>query len=170
MADASPDNSPHRTDEPYRRALISVYARLAATARKLGIAIQRKEVGVLEPYAHSEEFSQDLDIIAASLTANHGTALIRKRLHALQRAVQIFGFHLATLDMRQSSDMHEQVLSELFKAANVIKDYASLSEEEKNFFTSKSATTATSTLLTLHKLFRSHTIRINYLANGAQHT
>ncbi len=131
MAEASPDNSPHRTDEPYRRALISVYARLAATARKLGITIQRKEVGVLEPYAHAEEFSQDLDIIAASLTANHGAALIRKRLHALQRAVQIFGFHLASLDMRQSSDVHEQVLSELFKAAKVTQDYANLSEEEK---------------------------------------
>ena len=132
MADASPDNSPHRTDEPYRRALIAIYARLAATARKLGAAnILRREVIVLPPYETADAFAADLQIIADSLHANHGTVFVKPRLKTLQRAVQIFGFHLATLDMRQSSDVHEQVLSELFKAANREANYALLGEEEK---------------------------------------
>ena len=132
MALASPDNSPHRTDEPYRRALIGVYARLAATARKLGVHnILRQEVGTAPPYAHAEEFIADLDVIGESLRSNHGLALTRPRLNTLRRAAEIFGFHLATLDMRQSSDVHERVLAELFRAAGVCPDYAELSEQEK---------------------------------------
>ncbi len=132
MADASPDASPHRTDEPYRRALIGVYARLAATARKLGVHnILRQEVGTAPPYANAEEFIAELDVIGDSLRNNHGLALTRPRLNTLRRAAEIFGFHLATLDMRQSSDVHERVLAELFKAAGVCPDYADLSEQEK---------------------------------------
>ncbi len=132
MADASPDNSPHRTDEPYRRALITVYARLAATARKLGIQnILRQEVGALDAYPSAGEFIADLDVIGDSLRANHGLALTRPRLNPLRRAAEIFGFHLASLDMRQSSDVHERVLTELFSAAGVNKNYASLGEHEK---------------------------------------
>ncbi len=132
MANASPDTSPHRTDEPYRRALIGVYARLAATARKLGVHnILRQEVGAAPSYANAEEFIADLDVIGESLRANHGLALTRPRLNTLRRAAEIFGFHLATLDMRQSSDVHERVLSELFRAAGVCADYAALTEQEK---------------------------------------
>ena len=132
MADTSPDQSPHRTDEPYRRALITVYARLAATARKLGVQnILRQEVGPQEPYDDAAGFIADLDVIADSLRANHGLPLTRPRLDTLRRGADIFGFHLATLDMRQSSDVHERVLSELFRAAGVVADYAALNEEEK---------------------------------------
>ncbi len=132
MADASPDSSPHRTDEPYRRALITVYARLAATARKLGVTnILRQEVSALAPYDHISEFTADLDVIGDSLRANHGLAMTRPRLNTLRRAADIFGFHLATLDMRQSSDVHERVLAELFREAGVSADYARLPEEDK---------------------------------------
>jgi phosphoenolpyruvate carboxylase len=109
-----------------------VYARLAATARKLGVQnILRQEVGPQEPYHDAAGFIADLDVIADSLRANHGLPLTRPRLDTLRRAAEIFGFHLATLDMRQSSDVHERVLSELFRAAGVVADYASLDEEEK---------------------------------------
>ena len=132
MADASPDQSPHRTDEPYRRALITVYARLAATARKLGVQnILRQEVSPLDPYHDVTEFIDDLDVIAESLRAHHGLPLTRPRLNTLRRAAEIFGFHLATLDLRQSSDVHERVLSELFRTAGVVDDYAALDETEK---------------------------------------
>jgi phosphoenolpyruvate carboxylase len=132
LADASPDHSPHRSDEPYRRALIGTYARLAATARKLGATnILRKEVGQAAPYADSCEFRADLKIVADSLRANHGALLIKPRLATLQRAANIFGFHLASLDMRQTSDVHERVLAELFASAGVQAHYAKLSEEEK---------------------------------------
>jgi phosphoenolpyruvate carboxylase len=132
LADASPDLSAHRNDEPYRRALIYVYARLAATARALGASnILRKEVGHAAPYESAIAFTLDLQTIADSLIANFGAALVRPRLASLLRASEIFGFHLATLDMRQSSDVHERVLSELFACARVEADYAALDEKAK---------------------------------------
>jgi phosphoenolpyruvate carboxylase len=132
LADASPDHSPHRSDEPYRRALIGIYARLASTARELGATnILRREVGHAEPYADAREFRADLRVVAESLVANHGAVLVEPRLAGLIRAVRVFGFHLASLDMRQSSDVHERVLAELFERAGVEADYASLDEAEK---------------------------------------
>lgn len=132
LAERSTDQSPHREDEPYRRALIGIYARLAATARELGATnILRKEVGHAAPYADASEFGADLQIVAESLAANHGAMLIVPRLAGLMRAARIFGFHLASLDMRQTSDVHERVLAELFEKAGVEADYAALSEDDK---------------------------------------
>jgi len=132
LAEQSPDASPHRSDEPYRRALIGVYARLAATARSLGATnILRKEVGSAAPYADADAFVADLRVIVASLEANHGSALVRPRLSTLLRAAEIFGFHLASLDMRQTSDVHQRVLADLFAHSGVAPDYAALPEEEK---------------------------------------
>jgi len=132
LADASPDASPHRSDEPYRRALICVYARLASTARALGATnILRKEVGHADPYPDAASFGADLQVLADSLTANHGALLVKPRLAALLRAADIFGFHLASLDMRQTSDVHERVLDELFASAAAEPHYAGLSEPRK---------------------------------------
>ncbi|HEY0845338.1 MAG TPA: phosphoenolpyruvate carboxylase [Noviherbaspirillum sp.] len=132
LADTSPDQSAHRADEPYRRALIGIYARLAATARTLGAAhVLRQEVGTAAPYVSATEFTRDLQILVDSLRSHHGAPLVKPRLATLKRASEIFGFHLATLDMRQSSDVHERVLAELFSRAKVRHDYASLPEEEK---------------------------------------
>jgi phosphoenolpyruvate carboxylase len=105
LANRSPDHSPHREDEPYRRALIGVYARLAATMRRLGQeTILRQAVAPAEPYGQSSEFAEDLAIIERSLVGNHGARLATPRLAPLRRAVEVFGFHLASLDLRQSSD------------------------------------------------------------------
>jgi phosphoenolpyruvate carboxylase len=132
LADASTDTSDHRSDEPYRRALIGIYARLASTARALGAAnILRKEVGHAEPYQNAAAFAADLQILIDSLNANHGAVLVQPRLSTLRRAADIFGFHLASLDMRQSSDVHERVLAELFAKAGAAPDYAGLDEEAK---------------------------------------
>jgi phosphoenolpyruvate carboxylase len=132
LAEASPDKSLHRIDEPYRRALIGVYARLAATARELGaVDILRKEVGPAAPYLDAQDFRNDLQVVVDSLASHHGAPLIKPRLALLRRAADIFGFHLATLDMRQSSDVHERVLSELFHRAGVEPDYAARTEAEK---------------------------------------
>ncbi|WP_426193065.1 phosphoenolpyruvate carboxylase [Massilia sp. DWR3-1-1] len=132
LADASPDLSPHRSDEPYRRALINIYAKLASTARRLGATnILRKEVGHAEPYDDAGAFAADLKVLADSLAANHGASLVHPRLAHLQRAAAIFGFHLASLDMRQTSDVHERVLAELFAAAGAESDYAALPEAAK---------------------------------------
>jgi phosphoenolpyruvate carboxylase len=132
LADQSPDTSDHRADEPYRRALIGIYARLASTARALGATnILRKEVGHAEPYADAREFSADLQVLIDSLNANHGAVLVQPRLSTLKRAADIFGFHLASLDMRQSSDIHERVLAELFAKSGVQAEYAALDEDAK---------------------------------------
>jgi phosphoenolpyruvate carboxylase len=132
LADASPDLSDHRKDEPYRRALIGLYARLAATARALGAAhVLRQEVGPAAPYGEAAEFTRDLSIIAASLASHHGAVLAKPRLESLRHASEIFGFHLATLDMRQSSDVHERVITELFARTEASVDYAALAEDAK---------------------------------------
>ena len=132
LADQSPDASPHRSDEPYRRALIGIYARLAATARALGATnILRKEVGPAAAYPDAAAFVADLRTIVASLEAHHGAALVRPRLATLARAADIFGFHLASLNMRQTSDVHERVLADLFAKSGVAADYAAMAEEDK---------------------------------------
>jgi len=132
LADRSPDNNEHRRDEPYRRALIGVYARLAATLKDLtGGDAARHAVAPQNAYTSAEEFLADLRTIEASLLAHHGAALVAQRLHPLIRAVEVFGFHLATVDLRQSSDQHETVVAELLAVARIEPAYAQLDEMAK---------------------------------------
>jgi phosphoenolpyruvate carboxylase len=132
LANSSPDTNEHRQDEPYRRALTGVYARLAATLKSLtGGDAARHAVAPQNAYAKSEEFLTDLRTIAGSLRANHGEALVAQRLHPLIRAVDVFGFHLATVDLRQSSDKHEEVVAELLATARIEPAYAGLDEAAK---------------------------------------
>jgi len=132
LAERSPDRNPHRADEPYRRALTGVYARLAATLHALtGTEALRHAVAPQAAYASSDEFAADLKVIAASLKAHHAQALIAPRLAPLMRAVQVFGFHLATLDLRQSSDQHEAVVAELLRVARIEADYSALPEDAR---------------------------------------
>ena len=132
LADRSPDTNEHRKDEPYRRALIGVYARLAATLTDLtGGEAARHAVAPQNAYRTPQEFLADLRTIQASLLANHGAALATQRLHPLIRAVEVFGFHLATVDLRQSSDKHELVVAELLSVARLEPGYAQLDELAK---------------------------------------
>ncbi|MDT8990907.1 phosphoenolpyruvate carboxylase [Curvibacter sp. APW13] len=132
LAESSPDTNPHRQDEPYRRALTGMYARLAATLRTLtGTEAARHAVAPQNPYACAEDFAQELRTIEASLCAHHGQALVRERLRPLLRAVEVFGFHLATVDLRQSSDKHEEVVAELLSVARIESDYSALPEDAK---------------------------------------
>ena len=129
LAEASPDRNPHREDEPYRRALVGLYARLAATLHELtGTEALRHAVPPQNPYLSAKEFLADLQVIEASLNAHHAQALAAPRLRPLMRAVQVFGFHLATVDLRQSSDQHEAVLAELMRVAKIEADYSALDE------------------------------------------
>ena len=132
LAESSPDTNEHRQDEPYRRALTGVYARLAATLKGLtGRDATRHAVAPQNPYARSGDFLADLRTIEASLRTHHGQALVAQRLHPLMRAVDVFGFHLATIDLRQSSDKHEEVVAELLQVARLEPHYASLKEPAK---------------------------------------
>jgi phosphoenolpyruvate carboxylase len=95
-------------------AVSGIYARLAATALKLKIETSRPPVGNAEAYAGPDELARDLDVLHASLVANNSLVIARGRLRHLRRAVDCFGFHLAALDMRQNSAVHERTLEELF--------------------------------------------------------
>jgi phosphoenolpyruvate carboxylase len=132
LAERSPDTNEHRQDEPYRRALTGVYARLAASLKDLtGGDAARHAVAPQNAYPDAADFLADLRVIEASLNAHHGEALVNERLHPLIRAVEVFGFHLATVDLRQSSDKHEEVVAELLATARIEPDYSSLQEAAK---------------------------------------
>jgi len=132
LADRSPDHNEHRADEPYRRALIGMYARLAATLEALtGTEALRHAVAPQTAYPDAAALLEDLRVIEASLKSHHAQALIGPRLAPLMRAVQVFGFHLATLDLRQSSDKHEAVIAELLATARIEPDYAALPEQRR---------------------------------------
>ncbi len=132
LAERSPDANEHRQDEPYRRALTGMYARLAATLKSLtGGDAARHAVAPQNPYLKAQDFCADLRTIEASLLGHHGGALAVQRLHPLIRAVEVFGFHLATVDLRQSSDKHEEVVAELLAVARIEPGYAKLGEPAK---------------------------------------
>ncbi len=126
------DISVHQGDEPYRRALVACYARMAATAEKLlGRGPARPARYKADAYGAPEDFAADLDIIAASLRENGDADLAEGRLQNLREAVGAFGFHLATMDVRQNSDVHERAVAELLKVAGVADDYLALEEDAR---------------------------------------
>ncbi|WP_406238169.1 phosphoenolpyruvate carboxylase [Nocardia sp. NBC_01009] len=84
-----------------------------------------------QPYPTPQAVLDDLDAIDASLRASGDGLLADDRLAALQHAIETFGFHLQGLDMRQNSEVHEQVVAELLAWAGVHPDYPSLSEAER---------------------------------------
>ena len=132
LADQSPDQSERRLVEPYRRAIDGIYARLAATARALDdFDGPRPPAGEAPRYAEAAELYADLDVIHRSLLANGSELLARGRLRSLRRAVDVFGFHLASVDLRQNADVHERTVAELFEAATSGVDYRALGEDER---------------------------------------
>jgi phosphoenolpyruvate carboxylase len=132
LAGAAHDVNAHRQDEPYRQALIGVYARLAANARELSdLPPARVAVTDAVRYETPQAFRADLDTIAASLAQHGAAALATRRLDPLRRAVDVFGFHLAALDLRQNSDVHQEVVGELLARARVADDYVALPEDER---------------------------------------
>lgn len=131
LAERSPDPSPHRSGEPYRLAVSGIYARLTATAAKLDVETTRAPVGKAEPYSGVKEFKADLDVLDRSLIANNSGVIARGRLRLLRRAVDCFGFHLARLDMRQNSAVHERTITELIDAATPGMSYMALNEEAR---------------------------------------
>lgn len=131
LAQRSPDTSPHRAGEPYRLAVSGIYARLAATAQALGIETRRHAVGAAAAYASAPEFKADLDVLHRSLVANNAKVIARGRLRVIRRAVDCFGFYLASLDIRQNSAVHERTIAELIDAAMPGTSYLALGEEAR---------------------------------------
>ena len=126
MARQSKDNSIYREKELYRRALFDIQSKIQATKTYL---IEDKEVGAR--YETANDFYKDLITIRDSLLENKGEALISGDFVELIQAVEIFGFYLASIDMRQDSSVHEACVAELLKSAGIHSHYSELSEEEK---------------------------------------
>ena len=133
LAKLSGDSAPSRSDEPYRRALSGIYARLAATHLALtGKPAPRPGALQGEAYADPAALRHDLAAVAHALAGEGAGPLASGgALGRLIRAVETFGFHLATLDLRQNSAVHERVVAELLKAAGVTKDYTALDEDAR---------------------------------------
>jgi len=129
LAEASGDRSAARRDEPYRRAITGIYARLAATyARLTGKAPPRPASIAAEPYPDPASLRADLIAIAHALAQGGGMRSGGGALGRLIRSIETFGFHLATLDLRQNADVHERVVAELLQVAGVEPGYAGLDE------------------------------------------
>jgi phosphoenolpyruvate carboxylase len=130
LANESGDMNAARSDEPYRRAITGCYARLAATYEKIvGQPPPRAAAVSRDAYASADDLRADLVEIAHSLSKGGGGLLSSGgALGRLIRAVETFGFHLATLDLRQNADVHQRVIAELLDKAGVASDYLQLDE------------------------------------------
>lgn len=132
LADESGDESAFRADEPYRRAVRGLRARLTGTAaRILGHPAAHAVAGELPDYRDPAELLADLEIIDTSLRSHGDGTVADDRLAQLRNSVEVFGFHLCGLDMRQNSEVHEAVVAELLAWSGVHPDYASLPEDER---------------------------------------
>jgi len=130
LAARAPDPSPQRADEAYRLALALISGRLAATQREISDPGPSTSQG-LAPYQTPEDLKADLDTLDDSLRRHGGRRLARGRLRELRRAVSVFGFHLAPVDLRQASDVHGRVVAELLEAVRPGTGYLTLDEPQK---------------------------------------
>lgn len=127
LAEASGDAAASRADEPYRRAVSGIYARLSATYSGIvGKPPPRPSTLSGEPYPDTAAFRADLRALARAL--DKGPLATGGALGRLIRTLDVFGFHLATLDLRQNSDVHARVVGELLAVAGVEANYAALDE------------------------------------------
>ncbi|WP_062707328.1 phosphoenolpyruvate carboxylase [Streptococcus halotolerans] len=157
LADKSLDSSEFRENEPYRKAFSYIQAKLVNTLidfrgpdaeftkdfSKLSqharqphtmdyhLAHASHRGLVHDFYTSVEDFKADLGIIRDSLENNGMRNLIKGDFTELCQAVDVFGFFLATIDMRQDSSVQEACVAELLRTANIEDNYSALSEEEK---------------------------------------
>ena len=129
LAAESPDEEIARTEEPYRRAIAYIMARVMGKARSLGLGMGSK-FGFSVPYADVQEFIDDLKTLQRSLRDNGSVLMAESRIADIIRTASVCGFHMMPLDLRQHAEKHEEVVAELFQYAD-LEDYLQLSEEEK---------------------------------------
>ena len=126
LTTASPEHAVARAEEPYRRAIATIEARLAGSAQALGIA-ERGRYAPTVPYADAAAFADDLRILEHSLVEHGCQSLVDGRLGRLLRSIDVFGFYLMSLDLRQHAAIHQSVVAELFSRAG-LENYQTLDE------------------------------------------
>jgi phosphoenolpyruvate carboxylase len=117
--------------QPYRQKLALVYRKLGATLEANSRPWRpdyRPRPGV---YESSADFVQDLDVLQSSLRAHRGERLADGRLGVLREQAETFGFHLASLDLRQHAQRHAAALAEVFARYGLANDYGAWSEPRK---------------------------------------
>jgi phosphoenolpyruvate carboxylase len=128
LAQASPDPSVHRQDEPYRQALQEIAARLSATTDRLaGTSWNSRSPA----YDRAAEFVADLETVRQSIRKHLGERVVGARLRTLIAVARACGFHLLALDLRQNADVHERMIHELYVRAGVNIDYLGSDETER---------------------------------------
>ena len=138
FAALAPETSEHSSVEPYRRAISVIHARLAATQLVFnGVSSSEENAPEVEPYMSPTDLLTDLGIIRASLIENGSELLAQGRLRKLHRAIDCFGFHLASLDLRQNSAVHTSTMAELLAAVSVDADYFNKTEDDRIALLSK---------------------------------
>jgi len=95
-------------------------------------------------YRRSEELHEDLDILYDSLVEINSRRIARVDVEPIARKVAVFGFHMASLDIRQNSSFHDAALSQLMHAAGIedAEHFADWSEERRLTLLNKELSTA----------------------------
>ncbi len=131
LAAGSPDKSAHREKEPYRLASLLIKRRVIATRHNLTGTASGNDDSEYPAYQTPDELIADLDVMYSSLCDNGSKLIANGRLSGLRRAVQCFGFHLASLDLRQNSDVHQRTVADLLAVVDPDIDYLAMSEAER---------------------------------------
>ncbi|WP_068269218.1 phosphoenolpyruvate carboxylase [Caviibacter abscessus] len=132
MANKSNDTSHHRQKEPYRKAIRYILDKIIAKAYELELDTTTMPNNTKEiPYKTKQEFTNDLIVIKHSLENHSSANLSYGILDNLIEASKVFGFYLASIDLRQDSSIHEKCISEMLKSANIHNNYIELTENEK---------------------------------------
>ncbi len=127
LANASGEDSAHRMDETLRRACVSIRKRLDATLRQ---AAQGECTA--QAYASPADLLADLNTLFSALNDNGMQRIAEGRLALLARKVKVFGFSLMALDLRQNSDVFEEVIADLLQQSTLGKiDYLACGEAER---------------------------------------
>lgn len=110
--------------EPYRIKLTYMLEKIHNTG-KTNVSNPKSR------YQTTEEFIADLKIVDRSLRSHYANFVADRYISKLIRQVELFGFHMATLDIRQHSKEHEAAMSEILAHSGLCGNYSELSEEEK---------------------------------------
>ncbi len=117
--------------EPYRQKLILIYRKLKRTQR-INQNTWESIGNANTIYPSANALLEDLLAIQNSLTGHAGSALAQGKLQSLIYRVNIFGFHLASMDIRQHSGKHESAIHEILSATGVVTNYDAMDNAERS--------------------------------------
>jgi phosphoenolpyruvate carboxylase len=127
LGDRKPSAS--RPGEPWRRHVELMVARLPLEESPGQLAQLCQEEG---RYLNASEVVADLDLLHASLDEVGAGRLAESDVQPVRRALEVFGFHLAQLDIRQNSVFHAKALTQLLGASGIsADDWEEWSEAER---------------------------------------